>query len=240
MAPRVRIGTSGWNYPHWQKVFFPADLARTKWLDYLGKVFDTVEVNATFYRSMRPSTFAKWYRETPQGFVWAVKANRFITHIRRLEEVSEPLQNFLASLAPLKEKLGPVLFQLPPSLSFSPKVPSGRFALEARNESWLSEEALCLLKEYQIAWCISDTAGRFPYREAVTTDFIYIRLHGSQRLYTSSYTDEELSAWARKILAWNLDTYVYFDNDFAGYAPINALRLKELLKLTNEAKDGSK
>jgi uncharacterized protein YecE (DUF72 family) len=237
-VPQVFIGTSGWNYDHWKGVFYPEGLAKVRWLSHYSSVFSTVEVNATFYRSMLASTFERWRRGTPDGFVWAVKASRFITHVRRLRDAAEPLKRFLDSLAPLGGKLGPVLFQLPPSLSFDSglletfrrHLPHGvRCALEARHRSWTGEEALSCLRNSRIAWCISDTAGRYPYLEAVTADFVYVRLHGSRRLYASCYTDEELRSWSEKITSFGLDTYVYFDNDSMGYAPQNALALRGLL-----------
>lgn len=235
---QVFVGTSGWNYDHWIGPFYPKGLARSRWLGHYAGIFSTIEVNATFYRSMKPSTFEKWRITTPDGFVWAVKASRYITHIKRLVDASEPLGVFLESIAPLGEKLGPVLFQLPPSLafdkgrtrSFFKLLPAAmRYALEARHMSWTTDEAICCLRENNIAWCISDTAGRFPYLETLTAGFTYIRLHGSRRLYASCYTEEELTAWAARIRAWGVDTYVYFDNDFMGYAPANALQLKRLL-----------
>lgn len=236
--PQVFIGTSGWNYDHWRGAFYPEGLARTGWLRHYARTFAAIEVNATFYRAMRESTFEKWRSSTPDGFVWAVKASRLITHIRRLRDAEEPLALFLDSLAPLREKLGPVLFQLPPSLAFDAGLvtsfvrllPEGaRYAVEARHESWISDEALETLKERNIAWCISDTAGRYPYWETVSADFAYLRLHGSKRLYASCYTEDELVAWAEKIRSYRADTYVFFDNDSMAYAPMNALRLKELL-----------
>jgi uncharacterized protein YecE (DUF72 family) len=235
---QISIGTSGWNYDHWKGNFYPEGLPKTRWLKHYCETFSTLEVNATFYRRMRPSTFEKWRQETPEGFLWAVKAHRFITHIKRLHDAQEPLAAFLDSLSPLAEMLGPILFQLPPSLaferglarSFCSNLSKGRrYAIEARHKSWLSDEALSSIKDFSIAWCISDTAGRYPYLEAITSDFTYIRLHGSKRLYASCYTEDELQAWAAKIRNWGIDTYVYFDNDFMGYASMNALRLKEIL-----------
>ena len=235
---QVYIGTSGWNYNHWRMIFYPEDCPRSRWLEFYARSFNTVELNATFYRSMREKTFENWYKRTPAGFLWSVKANRFITHIKRLKEAEEPLARFLRSLAPLKEKQGPILIQLPPSLGFEGEVfdafscllPGGlKFALEARNKSWLTDASLSALEKYHIAWCISDTAQRYPYLEAITADFIYIRLHGSKMLYASDYSEEELKAWAEKIRSWGRETYVYFDNDYMAYAPQNALRLEQLL-----------
>ena len=234
----IFIGTSGWNYDHWKGSFYPQKLPKNRWLACYSDIFSTVEVNATFYRSMKPSTFEKWRQCTPDGFIWSVKAHRFITHIKRLQDITDSLQTFFASVDLLKEKLGAILFQLPPSLAFDAAIcelfcaqlPEGkRYALEARHPSWAGKESLALLEKYGIAWCISDTTGRYPYLEAITADFIYIRLHGSTALYASDYTEEELASWAGKIRTWNRDTFVYFDNDFMGNAPRNARRLKELL-----------
>ena len=235
---RIYIGTSGWNYDHWKGVFYTEDCPRSKWLEFYARRFISVEVNSTFYRSMKPKTFENWWKRTPDGFLWAVKASRYITHIRRLKDIEEPLKRFLGPLELLREKLGPILFQLPPTLAFDREAfekfcsclpDDGLYVIEARHPSWLGENVLSLLKQHNIAWCISDTAGRYPYREAVTSDFIYIRLHGSRKLYASEYSEDELKTWAGKIRQWNRDTYVYFDNDFMGYAPKNAMRLKEIM-----------
>lgn len=235
---RTFIGTSGWSYDHWKGVFYPAGLPKTGWLDYYARAFSTVEVNATFYRRIRESTFEKWRLITPKEFIMAVKADRFITHIRMLKQVEESLRIFLSSVRSLKEKLGPILFQLPPSLAYDPDVLDGfcsimpsdnRYAIEARHGTWTKDNVLSALKDRNIAWCISDSAGRFPCREAVTADFIYVRLHGPGSLYASDYTDKELESWAQKIVSWGCDAYVYFNNDFSGYALKNAMRLREIL-----------
>jgi uncharacterized protein YecE (DUF72 family) len=239
----VYIGTSGWTYSHWEGRFYPEGLSKKKWLSYYMGQFCTVELNATFYRSIKGETFARWYGLSPAGFVWSVKMSRFITHIKRLQNCEEALERFIATLIPLKEKLGCILVQLPPSLAFHEDeivrfrhlIPSGlKVAIEARNRKWLAPEVMETLRGLGIAWCISDTAGRYPYAEEVTADFVYIRLHGSQSLYKSLYTEEELSSWAQKIKGWGRTTYVYFDNDYMAYAPRNAARLKELMKERKE------
>ncbi|MBM4271959.1 MAG: DUF72 domain-containing protein [Deltaproteobacteria bacterium] len=239
MKSCVSIGTSGWNYGHWRSVFYPPECPKTKWLQFYAGEFTTVEVNATFYRLPPQATFENWKRNTPEGFLWAVKANRYITHVKRLQDPDESLGRFFRAARSLGEKLGPVLFQLPPALAYNRDVFSRfcetldkyrhRCALEIRHKSWLEERVLATLETHGIAFCISDTAGRYPYSEAVTADFIYIRLHGSRKLYVSDYTEEELQAWAEKITRWGRDTYVYFDNDFAGHAPGNAASLKRIL-----------
>lgn len=232
------VGTSGWNYDHWRGTFYPETIPKARWLEFYCRVLTTVEVNATFYRQIGQAAFQRWRENTPEDFIWSVKANRFITHIKRLKHVRDPLDTFLSQIEALGKKLGPVLFQLPPSLAFergtvetflSLLPPGNRYTVEARHESWVSDEALSMLKDHSIAWCISDTAGRFPYLEAVTADFAYLRLHGSKKLYGSLYTEDELALWREKVESWGIDTYIYFDNDYMGYAPRNALRLKELL-----------
>jgi len=232
------VGTSGWNYDHWRGTFYPEAIPKSRWLEYYCQVFTTIEVNATFYRQINQSTFQRWRENTPEDFIWSAKANRFITHIKRLKDAKDPLDKFLSQIGVLERKLGPVLFQLPPSLVFEKDtvetflslLPQGnRYTVEARHESWMTDDALSMLRDHGIAWCISDTAGRYPYLEAVTADFVYIRLHGSKRLYGSLYTEDELALWGEKIQSWGIDVYVYFDNDYLGYAPKNALRLKELL-----------
>ncbi len=219
-------------------MFFPKGLGQKKWLTYYASYFDTVELNSTFYGTPKEKTLENWYTSVPEGFVFAVKASRFITHVRRLRNVEEPLRRFYQSLRTLREKCGPVLFQLPPNLSFAPGLIQAflaqldrRFptAIEVRHKSFAHPDFLALLREAKVALCISDTAGKYPLFEEITADFVYVRLHGSRRLYASCYTEEELKTWAQKLKAWGLPAYVYFDNDALGWAPANALELKRLL-----------
>jgi uncharacterized protein YecE (DUF72 family) len=238
MQKRWRIGTSGWNYKDWKGLFYPTSVPATRWLEYYAQHFDTIEVNATFYRLPKQETFDKWYNSTPQGFLWAVKASRFITHIKRLKDCEEPLERLYNAVKYLKEKMGPVLFQLPPSLSFEQDLlkqfltnldSTHRHVMEVRHPSWLHEDAFEILKSHNIAACISDTGGRYPYTEAITADFTYIRLHGPKKLYASKYSNHQLREWAKKIRESNMDAYIYFDNDFQGYAIENAKGLKKIL-----------
>jgi uncharacterized protein YecE (DUF72 family) len=238
MERKIRIGTSGWTYSHWKHVFYPLACPKSRWLEYYTEHFDTVELNATFYRLPKATTFEGWGRRTPDLFLWAVKASKYITHTKRLREPAEPLERLYSVTSALGEKLGPILFQLPPSLSFDEErftgfcgclSPSRRHALEVRHPSWISDRLFAILEAHDMAFCISDTAGRYPFHERVTADFIYIRLHGSKKLYASDYSEEELQAWAQKIRKWEKDTYLYFDNDFEGYAVKNAKRMKEIL-----------
>ena len=240
MTMKWRIGTSGWNYKHWKEAFYPPQTPVSRWLEFYTGVFDTVEVNATFYRLPKPETFENWHKRTPDGFLWAVKASKFITHTKRLKEVREPLNRLYKALEGLGSKLGPILFQLPPSLQFDKERllsfcgllrPSHRHTLEIRHPSWICDDVFALLNKYNIAFCISDTAGKYPFHEAITADFIYIRLHGSKTLYASEYTEEELQSWAKKIKAWGRETFLYFDNDFNAFAVKNAERLKTILQI---------
>lgn len=235
----VFIGTSGWNYDSWKGPFYPESLPKNKWLEYYAGIFQTVEVNATFYHEMNKTTYIKWRELTPDGFCWAIKAHHYITHIKRLHDVEEPLKRFLLSISFLGEKLGPILFQLPPSLVFDRTLvekfnadvhhaglpESVRFVLEPRHPSWIEDEVIDCLCKLDLGFCISDAGGRYPFCEAVTSDFAYIRLHGPEALYASSYSDAQLIDWAKRITALDTDAYVYFNNDFMGYAPNNARTL---------------
>jgi len=238
MSLTYRIGTSGWNYKHWQGAFYPAELSQSKWLEFYCQHFDTVELNASFYRLPQQKTFESWRDRTPRGFCWAVKASRIITHRQRLRDVGTSIERFYSHASCLREKLGPVLFQLPPSLTYDAELfedfcyhlePIPKSVVEIRHRSWLNERFFSQLEQHGIAFCISDTAGRFPYHEAITARFVYIRLHGSKKLYASEYSEEELTLWAQKIIQWQLPAYVYFDNDFNAYAVKNAIQLKKIL-----------
>jgi uncharacterized protein YecE (DUF72 family) len=234
------IGCSGWNYRHWEGVFYPETLAKSEWLQYYASIFNTVEINATFYRQFKDSTYINWYNKVPQGFCFSVKMSKYITHIKRLVDVSAEVQTCVASASLLQEKLGVILIQLPPSLKFDASLVDDflailpgnyRYTIEARHTSWLCDSSLELLQRYNVGWCISDTAGRYPYYEAITADFVYIRLHGSTQLYASNYSNSELEQWAQKIMKWNKTTWCYFDNDFNAYAANNAMTLQKILKL---------
>ncbi len=238
MKELVRIGTSGWTYDHWKGIFYPEDQPKAKWLEYYTRKFDTVELNSSFYRLPKETTFKNWFTRTPEGFLWSLKVSRYITHIKRLSDVNEALQRFYDRAALLGSKLGPLLFQLPPSMVYDTRLvqtllaqldPCYRHVIEVRHPSWLNREFFRQIQDNNTAFCISDTAGRYPYGEEITADFVYIRLHGSKKLYASEYTMEELEEWAKKIVAWGRETFVYFDNDFEGYAVRNARQLKHLL-----------
>jgi uncharacterized protein YecE (DUF72 family) len=248
---KIFIGTSGWVYSHWIGKFYPKNLPSVKRLEFFSRYFNTAEVNYSFYHLPRPSTYKKWYSQTPKGFVFAVKASKFITHVKRLKEVKEPWDQFLENAINLKEKLGPILFQLPPSfkadsenikrlkdflkllkgyLSTTPY--SLRYAFEFRHKTWLDEKIYKLFQKYNISWVIADSS-RYPKAEVVTADFVYVRMHGPGALFASKYSNKELEDLAEKIKKWQKekkDVYVYFNNDFYGYAVENAKFLKKILE----------
>ncbi|HEX8605557.1 MAG TPA: DUF72 domain-containing protein [Pseudoduganella sp.] len=284
MAANLRIGISGWRYLPWRKVFYPAGLAQARELDFASRMLPTIEINGSFYSLQRPKSYQEWYDATPEGFVFANKGNRFITHMRRLREPEKALCNVFASgVLALREKLGPFLWQLPPNFQFDADVLEGflsalphdteaalamarrheprmagrawleidrkrplRHALEIRHESFNDPAFVQLLRRYNVALVVADTAGKWPGYEDVTADFMYVRLHGEKELYAGGYTDEALDGWARRIRAWSTgdqpgdarlitaappparasrDVYCYFDNDIKVHAPFDARRL---------------
>lgn len=262
----TRVGISGWRYPPWRGVFYPPKLAQRRELAYAAERFRTIEINGSFYSLQRPSSYIAWRDQTPEGFVFAVKGGRFMTHDKKLRDCERPLANFFASgVLALEEKLGPILWQLPPQLGFDvdrlepffallPRTTSEaarlahrhderlafepwlevagdrpiRHALEVRHPSFLVPAFLRVLARWNVAVCIADTAGKWPAFDAVTSDFVYVRLHGDKQLYVSGYGPGSLDAWAARIDRWSargLDVYVYFDNDVKVRAPFDAANL---------------
>ncbi|HJQ18814.1 MAG TPA: DUF72 domain-containing protein, partial [Gemmatimonadaceae bacterium] len=240
-APRHRalVGISGYVYPRWRGTFYPAEIPTRRWLEYASRTFPSIELNGTFYSLKSPAIFAKWAAEVPEGFVFAVKGSRYITHNLKLRNARQALANFFASgVLALGAATGPFLWQLPATYGFDrDKVETFlrllprdsraaarlardhddrirdpltrardtiayRHVFEPRHETFFGDEFYGLLREYDCGFVIADTAGKFPYAEEVTTDLVYIRLHGSTQLYVSGYTDAELDAWAAKIRAW--------------------------------------
>ncbi len=235
------VGTSGWHYEHWQGLFYPPELDRSRWLEHYSRRFGTVEINNSFYRMPSETAFTAWRRATPESFVFAVKASRYITHIKRLRDSRTPVDNFIARARLLGSKLGPVLYQLPPGLprddarleAFLQILPRGvRHVFEFRHESWLVPEVLALLRRHSAGFCVFDMPGlQCPL--AATAKFAYIRFHGSTALYSTRYTDEELAGWAERLRGLDAgveDMYIYFNNDARAYAVENAVKLKELLE----------
>lgn len=238
--PKLHIGTSGWHYGHWRGPFYPPDLAPARFLKYYSGFFRTVEVNNTFYQLPREEVLHTWRESAPPGFVFAVKASRFITHLKKLKEPEQSLGVFLERVGLLGEKLGPVLFQLPPGWGlnlarledFLAVLPGGRrYAFEFRDPRWLDPAVSQALARRGAAFCIYDFAGRQSPLE-VTADFVYVRLHGPGGPYQGSYGPTVLDRWAGLIKTWlkeGKEVFCYFDNDEAGYAVKNALELKKRL-----------
>ena len=242
-AQRVHIGCSGWVYPHWRERFYPRDVPQRAWLDYYAKHFDTVEINNTFYRLPKPSAVEGWVEHSPPGFVFAVKASRYLTHIKRLKTLDPYVDRFYEPLETLvrSEKLGTLLWQFPPNFHRDTdrlsralrELPPGRHAFEFRHESWFNSEVYDLLSEQGVALVIGDESSRWISTPHVrTTDWTYLRFHHGSRGRHGNYSAAEIETWARRISQWRRDTevYVYFNNDWEGYAIRNAKRLKKLLK----------
>jgi len=237
---RYFVGTSGWHYDDWRGLFYPEKLPKKDWLAFYTGRFATVELNASFYRLPTESAFRGWHDNTPSGFTFAVKASRFITHIKRLKDVEEPLNNFMSRAALLKEKLGPVLYQLPSSFhrddarlaGFLEKLPKGRHVIEFRHASWFVDEVFDMLRRHNTGFCVFDMPKLKSPRLA-TADFAYVRFHGTGERYSGSYPDAVLEYWAENIsnLARGLDTvYIYFNNDVSGHAVENAVTLRDYLE----------
>lgn len=238
----IRIGCSGWNYQHWRNgVFYPPRLPARRWLEYYAEHFDTVEVNSTFYRLPRENAVANWARESPSGFLFAVKMSRYVTHIKRLRDLPPSLELFYSRIRPLvgSPKLGPMLWQLPGTFHRDDErlaralelLPAGRHCFEFRHESWFVDEVYELLRSHGVALVIGDTPTRpFQARE-LTADWTFIRFHHGTRGRNSNYSQRELEEWAKRIGAWaeQVDVYVYFNNDWNGYAVQNGLWLKRRL-----------
>lgn len=286
----IRIGMSGWVYEPWRGDFYPKGLPQRRELEFASRQINSIELNGSFYALQKPESYRKWHDSTPGNFVFAIKGNKRITHEKKLHEVEKPLANFFASgMLRLEEKLGPFLWQFPPSFTFEPsrienffeRLPRDteaasdlarhhedflngrasmapgthrplRHAMEVRHKSFACEEFIELLRKHDIALVIADTAGKWPFMEDVTSDFVYIRLHGDKRLYESGYTDSALETWASKIDRWRKggnpqdtkrigspapiresgrDVFAYFDNDIKVRAPYDAMALSERLGL---------
>ncbi len=238
----IRVGCSGWQYRHWRGDFYPAALAGTRWLAHYVNVFDTVELNNSFYRLPDASTFARWREAVPRRFLFAVKASRFLTHMKKLKDPAEPLDRFFTRTTALGGALGPVLYQLPPHwpadldrlrtfVEALRPYRKHRHVMEFRNPSWYAAPVLALLERHGIGLCVHDMAGSVAPR-VVTAPFVYVRFHGVQR-YGGRYPDEVLDAWAAWLAAQRADgcaIFAYFNNDIGGHAPRDALRLRARLE----------
>ena len=238
----LHIGTSGWTYPHWQASFFPPSLPSSERLAFYAEHFDSVEVNTTFYGTPTKSTVRSWKAAVPKAFHFAIKASRYITHNQKLLRPRTSSIKLFRAIEPIAEQTSAILFQFPPWFSANPprlkaflkKMPSGyRYAFEFRHATWFCEEVFDILRDAGAALCLWELKGEFS-PVVTTADFVYVRLHGPMaRAYQGSYPNRALRKWAQNVVAWKQskrDVLFYFDNDEKGYAPLNALRLAELIK----------
>ena len=242
MAARAaHVGCSGWNYRDWREAFYPKGVAARDWLEHYGATFDTVEVNSTFYRLASRDAVARWVEQTPADFTFAVKASRYLIHMKKLRGIADGIERFYERIEPLVEagRLGPVLWQLPPWFARDDDrlaaaldlLPPGRHAWEFRDASWFAEPVYALLREHGCALAYGDDPAR-PFQEHVpTTDWAFVRFHRGRRGRRGNYSEAELQTWARRLRQWRRreELYLYFNNDWEAFAPRNAVRLRELL-----------
>ena len=239
-SAKYYIGCSGWHYDHWRGLYYPEGLSKPKWLQFYARQFTTVELNNSFYRLPSEKAFTTWRESTPDDFVFAVKVSRFITHIKRLKNLDSAVETFLSRAVLLGQKLGPLLYQLPPNMkrndevleSFLSSLPQDyRHVVEFRHKSWIDDTVFDILRRYNVGLCVFDMPD-FSCPLVATSDFAYVRFHGSEGLYYSCYSDEELSQWAQSIARLGQDIkaiYIYFNNDAEGFAIENAVTLGNLL-----------
>ena len=237
---RIRVGCSGWQYKHWRGSFYPDDLPQKRWFEHYGGVFDTVEINNSFYRLPEASTFADWASRAPARFLFAVKASRFLTHMKKLKDPEEPVERFFSRARALGRHLGPVLYQLPPGFKldlarlehFLHVLPKDvRHVLEFREPSWYTDRVYELLTRHSVALCVHDMPGSATGRQRIGP-FVYVRFHGASGRYDGSYPDNRLEGWAAWLeeqAAAGIHVYAYFNNDVGGHAPRNAVTLRRQL-----------
>ena len=238
---KILVGTSGWHYKHWIGVFYPPETRGSEMFEFFARHFNTVEINNSFYRLPLATTFDAWRESSPDGFCFAVKASRFITHMKKLKDPESSSAKFFLVAERLQEKLGPILFQLPPRWKvnverfseFLASLPKGhRYVIEFRDESWFVTPVFELLRKYNVAFCIHDFADMKVPNE-ITADFTYVRFHGpTSAKYFGSYSDDQLRRWAKRIEEWRArlsSVYAYFNNDPGGEAIKNALTLRSFL-----------
>lgn len=238
---RLRVGCSGWEYKHWRGDFYPAELRKAEWFGYYAERFDSVEINNTFYRLPERTTFAAWAGRAPSGFEFAIKASRFLTHMKKLKDPEEPIERLFGRMRPLRGHLGPVLYQLPPGWKldrarlehFLQVLPRRvRHVVEFREPSWYVEDVLDLLAQHRVSLCLHDMPGSATGKVRVGP-LVYVRYHGASDRYHGSYSDDRLEAWAEWLHAERIngtDIYAYFNNDVGGHAPRNAATLRRLLE----------
>ncbi len=237
----VHIGCSGWNYSHWRERVYPKGLPQRRWLEHYARLFRTVEINNTFYRLPRREAVAAWVKESPPGFLFAVKASRYLTHVKRLQDMGRGVERFYERIEPLlrSPKMGPVLWQLPPTFRRDDErlagalaqLPPGRHCFEFRHESWFVDETYELLRRHGAALVIGDHPQRPWQARELTADWMFIRFHYGHRGRNGNYSERELEQWARRIEGWRAgaEVFAYFNNDWEGYAVRNGLWLRSRL-----------
>jgi uncharacterized protein YecE (DUF72 family) len=242
-----RIGCSGWNYREWRGLLYPPGCPAKRWLELYASRFDTVEVNATFYRLPSREAVVHWVEQTPPGFCFALKASRYLTHVRRLTDVEQGIERLEQRIAPLREagRLGPVLWQLPENFHRDDErldgllqaLPNGRHAIEFRHESWFASDVLGALREHDVALVLGDHPQR-PFQTLdATASWRYVRFHHGSRGRRGNYSERELQEWALRVARWSREgeLFAYFNNDWEGFAPRNATRLRELAQAGERA-----
>ena len=240
MSGRAWIGCSGWQYRHWRGDFYRADLPQSRWFEHYASVFDTVEINNSFYRLPEASTFASWAARAPMRFLFAVKASRFLTHMKKLKDPEEPIERLFSRMRALGRHLGPVLYQLPPGWKLDRDrlerflhalPPRARHVLEFREPTWYADDVMRLLERHRVALCLHDMSGSATGRQRVGP-FVYIRFHGPSGRYHGGYPEDRLRGWAdwiREQCEGGTDVYAYFNNDVGGHAPRDAVALREMV-----------
>jgi len=238
---RVRIGCSGWQYQDWREIFYPKGCAQRNWLEFYARRFDTVEVNSTFYRLANRDAVARWARDTPEDFVFALKASRYMTHIKRLADLPESMERYYDRIEPLVEspKLGPIVWQLPPNFKRDDEklryalgqLPAGRHCFEFRHETWFVPEVYAMLREFRVALVIGDHPQRPWQSHEMTTDWTFVRFHYGARGRRGNYSKTELETWAKRIEQWRrrVEVFAYFNNDWEGFAIQNGRWLMQRL-----------
>jgi uncharacterized protein YecE (DUF72 family) len=241
MRGTARVGCSGWQYKHWRGDFYPAEVAATRWFEYYAARFDTVEINNSFYRLPEAETFARWRARAPARFLFAVKASRFLTHMKKLKDPEEPIERLFTRMRELGRRLGPVLYQLPPGFKldlarlehFLHALPrDARHVIEFRDPSWYADPVSALLERHKVARCLHDMKGSATGRERVGP-FVYVRYHGASGTYSGGYPADRLARWAEWLQAQRdagIDVFAYFNNDVGGHAPRDAVTLRHLLE----------
>jgi uncharacterized protein YecE (DUF72 family) len=237
----ARIGCSGWNYPHWRELVYPKGLPASRWLEHYATLFDTVEVNATFYRLPRREAVARWVEQTPEEFTFTIKASRYLTHLKRLTDLGSGIERFYERIEPLtaSSKMGPVLWQLPANFRRDDErlanalaaLPPGRHCFEFRHESWFTTAVYELMRTHDVALVIGDHPQRPFQTYELTAGWTFVRFHYGKRGRNGNYSERELEEWRDRIAAWrrSVEVFAYFNNDWLGYAVKNGLWLKRQL-----------